>query len=261
MSHKGARFHLDDVSVTYDGKTALDGVSLAVESGEMLAFVGPSGAGKTSALRLLNGTIRPSKGTVQVNGRKLSEFSAKDMRALRSQIGFVHQDHSLVPNLRVSQNVLAGRLAHTGFLRSLRTMIRPPTAELERVHEILERVGIAEKLFERTDRLSGGQRQRVAIARALYQDGTALLVDEPVSSLDPARSRDTIDLLTSLAREHGLTLVASMHDLSLAREFFPRLVGLRAGAVRFDQPSAEVVDTELQTLYQLDNEEMWSDGC
>jgi phosphonate transport system ATP-binding protein len=129
------------------------------------------------------------------------------------------------------------------------------------VHELLDRVGIAEKLFERTDRLSGGQRQRVAIARALYQEGTALLVDEPVSSLDPARSRDTIDLLTSLARERGLTLVASMHDLSLAREFFPRLIGLRGGVVHFDRPAAEIVDTEFESLYQLDSEEMWGDGC
>lgn len=261
MTPAGARFHLDDVSVAFDGKTALGHVSIAIDAGEKVAFVGPSGAGKTSALRLLNGTIRPSQGTVEVNGRPLRDLSAREMRVLRRQIGFVHQEHSLVPNLRVSQNVLAGRLAHSGFLRSLRTMIRPPAADLQRVHELLDRVGIAEKLFERTDRLSGGQRQRVAIARALYQDGSALLVDEPVSSLDPARSRDTIELLASIADERGLTLVASMHDLALAREFFPRLIGMRAGAIQFDRPTADITDAELESLYQLDSEEMWRDGC
>jgi phosphonate transport system ATP-binding protein len=261
VSRAGARFHLDNVSVAFNGKNALDSVSMVIESGEMVAFVGPSGAGKTSALRLLNGTIRPTTGVVRVNGEELSDLNSKSIKALRSKIGFVHQEHSLVPNLRVSQNVLAGRLGRTSFWRSLCTMIRPPRADLERVHELLDRVGIAEKLFERTDRLSGGQRQRVAIARALYQEGTALLVDEPVSSLDPARSRDTIDLLTSLARERGLTLVASMHDLSLAREFFPRLIGLRDGVVHFDRLAAEIVDTEFESLYQLDSEEMWGDGC
>ena len=119
----------------------------------------------------------------------------------------------------------------------------------------------SEKLFERTDRLSGGQQQRVAIARTLYQDSRALLVDEPVSSLDPTRGRDTIDLLTSVARESGMTLVASMHDLALAREFFPRLVGMRRGRIEFDQPPLEISDTEFDELYRLDSEEMLEDGC
>lgn len=259
MSQAGARFQLDSIGLQFDGKAALESISLQIEPGEVIAFVGPSGSGKTSLLRMLNGTVRPTSGEVSVNSRPLAEMSSKQLKQLRSEIGFVHQDLDLVPNLRVSQNVLAGRLGRTGFFRSLRTMLRPNRAELTAVHEILTRVGIPEKIFQRTDRLSGGQRQRVAIARAMYQQSRALLVDEPVSSLDPARSRDTIDLLTSIAKEHGLTLAASMHDLDLAREFFPRLIGLRRGKIRFDGPPDQIGDAEFFELYRLEAEEMLSD--
>ena len=256
----GTRFQFDSVGLRFEGKAALDSVSIQIEPGEVIAFVGPSGSGKTSALRMLNGTIRPTKGEIRVDSRRLADMSGKELKQLRTEIGFVHQDLDLVPNLRVAQNVLAGRLGRTGFFGSLRTMIRPNRAELTEVHEILSRVGIPEKIFQRTDRLSGGQRQRVAIARAMYQQARALLIDEPVSSLDPARSRDAIDLLTSLAEEHGLTLVASMHDIDLAREFFPRLIGLRRGRIRFDGPPDKIDACEFEELYQLEAEEMLADG-
>ena len=255
----GTRFQFDSVGLSFEGKAALDSVSIQIGSGEVVAFVGPSGSGKTSALRMLNGAVRPSTGEVHVDSNCLAGMSGKELKQLRTEIGFVHQDLDLIPNLRVAQNVLAGRLGRRSFFGSLRTMIRPSRAELTEVHKILSRVGIPEKIFQRTDRLSGGQRQRVAIARAMYQQARALLIDEPVSSLDPARSRDAIDLLTSLAEEHGLTLVASMHDIELAREFFPRLIGLRHGQVRFDGSPDQIDPSEFEKLYQLDAEEMLAD--
>ncbi len=140
-----------------------------------------------------------------------------------------------MPNLRVVQNVLMGRFGRQRLLGSLRMMFRPAGADLEEVHRILERVGIAEKMFERVDRLSGGQAQRVAIARALYQRaGRCLLADEPVASVDPARARDLLELLTGISAEEGLTLGVSLHNPDLVREFFPRVVGLRDGRVVFD---------------------------
>jgi phosphonate transport system ATP-binding protein len=164
----------------------------------------------------------------------------------------VHQNHDLIPNLRVVQNVVAGKLGQRGFLESVRSMIRPGREDQRRVHELLERVGIPEKLFERTDTLSGGQAQRVALARALFQEPRALLADEPVASVDPARARDLIRLMRDLAREDGLTLVACLHDLMLAREFFPRAVGLRAGRVAFDSPTEEVPAASFEELYRLE---------
>lgn len=240
---------------------ALDGVDLAIAAGEAVACVGPSGAGKTTLLRLLTGSVRPTAGNVLVNGRDLGSLSPRELRAVRASLGFVHQDLSLVPNLRVAHNVLAGRLGRQSFCGALRTMLRPSRAELERVHALLDRVGIADKLFARTDRLSGGQRQRVALARALFQEPAGLLADEPVAHVDPARARDTIALLLRLSREENLTLVVSLHNLELAREFFPRLVGLRAGRVVFDRAAAEVADSELHALFDLAPTEMLADGA
>ena len=122
-------------------------------------------------------------------------------------------------------------------------------------------MGIPEKLFERTDRLSGGQQQSVALARALYQKPIALIADEPVSSVDPARARDTIELLTRISREEGLTLCVSLHNLELAREYLPRLVGLREGKLVFDCASEEIGDEQFDALYTLENDKMWRDGA
>jgi phosphonate transport system ATP-binding protein len=151
----------------------------------------------------------------------------------------------------VLTNVLAGRLGEWSVARALREMLWPRRCEQERVHAILERVGISEKLFERVDALSGGQQQRVAIGRALYQDPDVLLADEPISGVDPARARDTLGLLVGVAREAGLTLCASVHNVELAREFLPRLVGLRGGRVLFDGPTDALSDADFAELYAL----------
>ena len=117
------------------------------------------------------------------------------------------------------------------------------------MHTLLERVGIPELMFRRTDRLSGGQMQRVAVARALYQRPRILLADEPVSSVDPTRARTTLGLLTHLCREEGLTLCVSLHDPLLVREFFPRVVGLQDARVVFDCAVSDLSDADLTALY------------
>ena len=240
---------------------ALDRVSLRIGRGECVAFIGPSGSGKTTLLRLLNGTVRVMAGEVRADGEAIALLSPRRLRALRARIGFVHQDLSLVPNLRVIQNVISGTLGRRSLASSMRSMVIPSRREAIAVHRILDRVGIGEKLYDRTDRLSGGQQQRVAIARALHQEPVAILADEPVSSVDPPRARDTVMLLTEIARERGLTLGMSLHNLDLAVEFFPRLVGLRRGRVIFDKPSAEVDDEELRSLYRLERHELLEDGA
>ena len=251
---------LDAVTVRYGDVVALDGVSLALAPGERVGLVGPSGAGKTTLLRLFNGSVRPSAGKSLVLGQDVAALSPADLRRLRARVGFVHQDHSLVPNQRVIRNVLAGRLGQRSLAGAVRMMLFPTPSEAVDVHRILERVGVEEKLYERTDRLSGGQRQRVAIARALYQQPVALLADEPVASVDPARARDTVALLTSVSRERGLTLCMSLHNLDLAREFFPRLVGMRRGRVVFDRATADISDGEFAELYRLADAEMFQDA-
>jgi phosphonate transport system ATP-binding protein len=171
---------------------------------------------------------------------------------VRAGIGFVHQDLRLVPNLRVSQNVLSGSLGRRNFWQSLLMFLHPAGADLREAHRILERVGIGDELFQRVDRLSGGQQQRVALARALFQKPGLLLADEPVSSVDPARAADLLDLLTGICREEGLTLCVSLHDPDLALRYFPRIIGLRDGRIAFDRAAAEVTAEDLAPLYSLE---------
>lgn len=251
---QGARFELQQVGVEFKSLTALAEIDLQVRAGERVAFVGPSGAGKTTLLRLLSGGLRPAQGVLEINGRAFSTLTPGELRRQRAEIGFVHQDLRLVPNVRVVHNVLAGRLGQMSLFASLRTMLFPPRKVVEQAYEILERVGIPEKLYQRTDSLSGGQQQRVAVARALFQAPRALLADEPVSSVDPARARDTVALLTEVCRERGLTLCMSLHDLELARQFFPRLVGLRQGRIVFDRAAEGLGDKEFHALYDLEPE-------
>jgi len=253
-------FELTGTSVRYGALAAVDDVSLRIGAGEAVALVGPSGAGKTTLLRLLNGTARASTGTVRAGGRDLASLPGRELRRLRSRIGYVPQDFGLVPELRVVQNVAAGRVGRRSFLGSLRDLLLPSPETVRAIHETLERVGIPEKLYERTERLSGGQQQRVAVARALFQEPESLLADEPVSSVDPARARATMDLLVSLARERALTLVVSLHHVDIAREFFPRLVGLRSGRVVFDRSTADLADADFRALYQLRDDEILQDA-
>jgi phosphonate transport system ATP-binding protein len=244
---------LSDVVVHLGGNPVLRGVNLDVACGERVALLGPSGAGKTTLLRVVNGVIVPRSGAVEVQGVNLQDLEPGALRRLRSRIGFVHQDHSLVSNLRVLHNVLAGRLGQRGFWSSLRNALYTPRVDLLEIHRILERVGIGDKLYQRTDSLSGGQQQRVALARALYQQPRTLLADEPVASVDPTRSRDLLKLMNELATEEGWTLLVSIHDIELAREFFPRIIGLREGKVQFDGPAESLTNEMVRDLYRIDD--------
>ena len=249
---QAAGFQLEKVGVRFGEVRALVDVSLNVAPGSAVGLVGPSGSGKTTLLRALNGSQAIHDGSLRVAERLIREVGHRELREIRSQIGFIHQSLDLVANLRVSQNVMAGRLGQMGFARSLGTFLFPSRALLREVHGVLERVGIADKLFERTDRLSGGEQQRVALARALFQKPRALIADEPVASVDPSRARDTVELLTRISREEGITLCMSMHNLDLARRYLPRLVGLRGGRVVFDRATDEIDEASFEALYALD---------
>jgi phosphonate transport system ATP-binding protein len=244
-------FVLDKATVTFGPVTAVSGISLTAARGEQAAVIGPSGGGKSTLLRLLTGAVLPSQGTVRAGGADLAAMSEAALRKLRAATGFIHQQGGLVPNMRVAANLACGRLGRGGLFSGLRQVIMPSRAEKAEMLQLLGRVGLGDRLYSRVDHLSGGQQQRVAIARALWQQPQSLLADEPVSSLDPARARDVLALLTGICREDGLTLMVSLHQFDLAREFFPRLIGLRAGRIIFDKPSAEVGAAEYHALYDL----------
>jgi phosphonate transport system ATP-binding protein len=195
--------------------------------------------------------VLPSQGRVLVDGTDIAGLSPAALRELRAATGFIHQQGGLVPNMRVAANLACGRLGRSGLYSGLRQVLLPSRAERTAMEKLLARTGLHGRLSSRVDHLSGGQQQRVAIARALWQQPRTLLADEPVSSLDPARARDVLRLLTGICREDGLTLLVSLHQFELAREFFPRLIGLRAGRIVFDKPSAEVGEAEYHALYDL----------
>ena len=184
---------LHGVRVLYAGHLALDGFDLEVSAGERVALVGPSGAGKTTALGLCTAGVVFTSGSVAVLGQDLTTVTPAQLRSIRRRVGIVYQQLHLVGPMRVVHNVNAGRLGTWSRRRALRSLVRP--AEVDVARSALARVGIADKLFERTDRLSGGEQQRVALARVLVQEPELILADEPVSSLDPARAEEVMDLL------------------------------------------------------------------
>jgi phosphonate transport system ATP-binding protein len=235
---------------TGEWNEAVRGVSLTVRQGESIAVIGPSGAGKTTLLRLLNLTLRPDKGEVRVSGVNPSENGGQTLRRLRAHTGTVYQQHNLIPSLRTVHNILAGRLSSWSILRSLLSLVSP--REVGNAAEAARKVGVLDKLWERTDRLSGGEQQRVAIARALIQNPRHLLADEPIASVDPSRADALITLLRELNESEGKTIVVNLHDVPIALRHFPRIVGLHAGRVSFDLPPGEITANLLMRLYEGD---------
>lgn len=238
------------VTVRFETVTALENVSIRIAAGEQVGLVGPSGAGKTTFLRLLNRTVSPTGGDAMLFGQSLASLSSGELRSVRTRIGFIPQDLRLIPNLRVIQNVLSGRIGQQSLLGAARSLLLPRREETEAVFKLLGEVGVQEKLYERANRLSGGQQQRVAVARALYQLPDILLADEPVASVDPVRAREAISMLTQVSQTQGITLCVSLHNLELAREFFPRLIGLRDGRVVFDGSTNELDEHDFEKLYE-----------
>jgi phosphonate transport system ATP-binding protein len=231
----------------------LDGVDLRLMPGEAVAVIGPSGAGKTSLIRVALGALELAEGTLRRRGRAWGELGEGERRELRTSTGCVHQDLALVEPLRASTNVLQGGLGRRGTLAGLWSLLRPAREDLLEAHRLLEAVGLEQHLFTRVDRLSGGERQRVALARALFQRPSLLLADEPVASVDPARSRALVELLQATARDAGAALLVSLHDVELARACFDRWIGLRDGRVVFDGRPGDEPAGSLEELYRLED--------
>ena len=226
---------------------ALRGLSLQIAAGEQLAVIGPSGAGKTTLLQVLACSLPPSAGVLQVNGQPPWLLPRRALQALRGRLFLAPQVPPLPPRQRVVTAVLAGRLPAMGLWQSLRSLFYP--TDIPAAFEALDRFDLADKLFERVDRLSGGERQRVGLARALLSPASLWLIDEPLSALDPTRSRQAMDTLLHASRERGATLVATLHQVDVALAHFPRIIGLRDGQLAFDLPAAQVTRERLAALY------------
>jgi phosphonate transport system ATP-binding protein len=238
---------LDAAGKAYGEAVALAPLSLKISDGERVAVLGPSGSGKTTLLNLIGRVVAPDSGSVSLGGRDVAGMQPG--RELAALVGMMHQQLDLVPHLAVVHNVLAGRLGEWSLWRSLVSLVSARDRHL--AQSAVERVGIADKLYQRTSRLSGGEQQRVALARLLLQQPGVVVADEPVSSLDPALADDLLGLLTSIVAESGKTLVASLHSVDLTRKYFTRAIGLRSGGLVFDVAMDELRDETLGSLYDL----------
>ncbi|WP_020654272.1 phosphonate ABC transporter ATP-binding protein [Massilia niastensis] len=226
---------------------ALHALDLVIGQGEQVALIGPSGAGKTTLLSTLACAHRPAEGSLDVLGQDPWALSQDARHRLRARLFLAPQTPPLPPRQRVVTAVLAARLPHWSLWQALGSLVRP--RDPDAAHAALSRFGLGDKLYARVDRLSGGERQRCGLARLLLSTAEALLVDEPISALDPNLARHTLATLRQEAQARGATLVCSLHQVDLAREQFPRLVGLRDGRIVFDAAREQVSDAMIAELY------------
>jgi phosphonate transport system ATP-binding protein len=229
-----------------DNTSALADVTLEVPRGQFCVVLGPSGAGKSTLLRAVNGLIKPTQGRVFIDGIELTAATEKQ---LRRRVAMVHQHFNLSPRMSVAGNVLSGLLPAVPAPRALLAWFKPE--HRRKACAMLERVGLApEHLKRRAGDLSGGQQQRVGVARAFMLDPEVVLADEPVASLDPKISRDILGLIRDAARERNATVVCTLHQVDLAREFADRIVGMRDGRVVFDGTPDAFTHDRMAKLYQ-----------
>jgi phosphonate transport system ATP-binding protein len=246
---------MDHVTKDFGGGVlGLDDVTVGFRTGGITVLLGLSGSGKSTLLRHINGLHNPTTGSIRVLGENVPELKGKQLRNLRRDVGVIFQHFNLIGPMSVLENVCAGQL---GSLRGprLSLMMYPKRVRREAL-EKLDRVGLADRAYQRADTLSGGQQQRVAIARALMQHPRILLADEPVASLDPVSSLEVIELLQQISAEDNLTVIASLHQVQLAIDFADRIIGLRSGEIVLDQPteglSAEAASRIYSSVSGLD---------
>jgi iron complex transport system ATP-binding protein len=209
------------VSVVYGGRTAVDGVDFSVAAGEWVALIGPNGAGKTSLLRAIAGTV-PHTGEVMIDGVAAAALPRR--RAARL-VAMVPQQPVLPDGMTVLDYVLLGRTPHLGYLAA------ESSADVAIARESMERLDAADLGGRRLGELSGGEHQRVVLARALAQQSAVLLLDEPTAALDVGHGQQVLDLVDELRRERGMSVIAAVHDLTLAAQYADRLALMDGGRI------------------------------
>ena len=203
------------VKVNFGDFWALNGIDIEVTRGEIIVILGPSGSGKSTFIRTLNRLQPHSGGSIEIDGIMIDEdTSVKDLKYVRSEVGFVFQQFNLFPHLTIMENITLAPMKVKGMSKS---------ESEDRALELLERVGIPEQAFKYPSELSGGQQQRVAIARALAMDPKIMLFDEPTSALDPEMIKEVLDVMVDLAKE-DVTMIVVTHEMGFAKEVADRVI-------------------------------------
>ena len=221
-----------DVVKSYEqGNTALNGVTMQIEDGEFCFLVGPSGSGKSTIIKLITGELKPTSGTVHVNGYSLERIRKREIPYLRRTVGVVFQDYRLIDKMTVYENVAF----------AMRVVGAKEKEIKERVPYVLELVGLEGKMNRHPNEMSGGEQQRLAIARALVNNPSTIIADEPTGNLDPERSFEIMALLQEI-NNLGTTMLVVTHDHKLVEEFGKRVIAIDDGLVVRDSAEEEYDD-------------------
>ena len=231
-----------------NGFEGLKHVNLTIDQGEFVAIIGLSGAGKSTLIRTINRMHDITEGTRTVNGTDVMSLQGKNLRAFRRKIGMIFQSFNLVTRTTVIKNVLTAFVPDLPWWRAFFGVFTKE--EKLKALEALDKVGILDKAFVRTDQLSGGQQQRVALARTLAQNPEIILADEPVAALDPVTAKQVMDDFDRINKEMKITVLINIHHVDLALKYASRVIGVRAGEVVYDGPSANVDQAVLDKIYQ-----------
>ncbi len=229
------------------GLHALKNVTLDIEQGEFIAIIGLSGAGKSTLIRTINRMHDINGGILEVNGQVVNNLKGKELRRFRRKIGMVFQSFNLVPRTSVIKNVLTSRVPDLPLWQSILGLYSKSDKIM--ALEALDKVGILEKAYIRTDQLSGGQMQRVALARTLAQDPEIILADEPVASLDPMTAKTVMQDFKRINKDLNITVIINIHHVDLALKYADRVIGIKAGTVVYDGGADGVNTQVLKEIY------------
>lgn len=243
---------LRDVRKVYDnGTVGLKDINLTINKGEFIVVVGLSGAGKSTLLRSINRLQDITSGDIIIDGKSITNAKGKELRLIRRDIGMIFQSFNLVKRSSVLRNVLSGRISYYPTWKSSLNLFTKE--DKQKAYEALQRVDLADKVYTRADKLSGGQQQRVAIARVLMQNPKIILADEPTASLDPRTSEHVMTDLKMLNEEYGMTVIANLHSVDLARKYGSRVIGVRQGEIVYDGKMEDTPESVFDNIY--DNKE------
>lgn len=233
---------------------AVNDVSLEVYPGEVVVIIGPSGSGKSTLLRCVNRLVEPTSGEIMFDDKNIVTLDAKELKLTRQHIGMIFQHYNLVYRLNVLENVLHGKLSQYNVFQSILGLYKQE--DVEKAIEIIDVLGLSDKVYQKCGKLSGGQKQRVGIARALLQDPKIILCDEPIASLDPQSSKIIMDYLKKIAKEFHIPVLVSLHQVDVAIKYADRIIGMSLGEVVFSGKPNELKKADVERVYSANKEDL-----
>ncbi|MBD1136165.1 phosphonate ABC transporter ATP-binding protein [Pelagibacterales bacterium SAG-MED49] len=244
---------INNVNKYFGNNHAVKNISFKVNKPQMIGIIGRSGAGKSTLLRIINRLTDATDGKIEVDGQNILELKSKEKRSWQRNCAMIFQQFNLVPRLDVLTNVILGRLNYQGSFRaSLKIFSRDERAD---ALILLNNLGMANTALQRAETLSGGQQQRVAICRALMQNPKMILADEPIASLDPMNARMVMESLRKIHDEKNLTVISNLHTLDTAKTYCDRIIGMKDGAIVFDDLPEKLSDKLAREIYGAEADE------